>query len=121
PEPHRTDNEAGFVPAESALEKSIARIWEDLLQLERIGLNDNFFEIGGHSLLAAQLQARIGELLKIELPILKLFQYPTISSLSNFLQIGEPERMSFQKVHDRARRQKQVLAGRANATQRIAV
>jgi hypothetical protein len=59
--------------------------------------------------------------LKIELPILKLFQYPTISALAKFLQLGDAERMSFQKVHDRARRQKQVLAGRANATQKVAV
>jgi acyl carrier protein len=122
PQPEiRREGEAGFVAAQSELEKSLAKIWEQALQLERVGLNDNFFDLGGHSLLAAQVQARIGEALKVELPIIKLFQYPTVSALARYLSQDQKEGLSFQKIQDRARRQRQAFAWRSHSTQDAAV
>ncbi|HMC28675.1 MAG TPA: AMP-binding protein, partial [Verrucomicrobiae bacterium] len=116
PEIRRADGDSAFAPAQSELEKSLARIWEQVLQIERVGLNDNFFEIGGHSLLAAQVQARMSDILKVELPIIKLFQYPTISALAKYLNEDQKEVVSFQKVQDRARRQREAFAWRKQST-----
>ena len=63
-------------------EELLAAIWAEVLGLEKMGIEDNFFEIGGHSLKAMQAIARIGDTFSIELPLKKLFQLPTIAELS---------------------------------------
>lgn len=64
-------------PTESAL----ALIWEELLELDSVGVYDNFFEKGGHSLLAVQLSSRIKETFRVELPLRYIFEAPTIDKL----------------------------------------
>lgn len=59
-------------------EKRIAAIWTDLLQLETVGPNDNFFDLGGHSMLVAALQRRMQSELKCELSVAELFHSPTV-------------------------------------------
>jgi amino acid adenylation domain-containing protein len=83
------------------VEKSIAEIWRELLHVENVGLNDNFFDLGGHSLLVVEAQAKLRELLGFDLPVVKLFQYPTIHSLATFLKERGDE--SFEKIHARCR------------------
>ncbi len=62
------------------LEESLADIWRELLRVERVGRHDNFFEIGGHSLLAVQLVSRIRATLDVELPLRTLFASPSLSA-----------------------------------------
>ncbi|HXE41585.1 MAG TPA: phosphopantetheine-binding protein, partial [Candidatus Baltobacteraceae bacterium] len=83
------------------LEKTIAKIWQELLRVEKIGLHDNFFDLGGHSLLVVEAQAKLRESLGFDLPVVKLFQYPTISVLAIFLK--EHGNDSFENVHARCR------------------
>jgi acyl carrier protein len=97
--------QTAFTPVETELEKTIADIWQELLQVERVGLNDNFFDLGGHSLLLAQVHARLRDALQRDLPIIKLFQYPTIQSLATFLGEKTEEKISFADVQSRATRQ----------------
>ena len=70
------------VPPAGELESRIAGIWRELLNLDAVGVNDNFFEVGGHSLLAARMHRRLMEILGPALTIVDLFQYPTIRSLA---------------------------------------
>ena len=56
--------------------RSLARLWQEILRVDRVGGNDNFFESGGHSLLAMQLVRRIHDRFGIELPLQNLFQRP---------------------------------------------
>jgi len=58
------------------------------------------------------IQARMSEMLKVELPIIKLFQYPTISALAKYFHEDQKEVVSFQKVQDRARRQREAFSWR---------
>lgn len=83
PRPELTRASAYVAPTD-ALQKQLVEIWADLLQLpiDKIGIADNFFEIGGHSLLAVRLMARIAEMLYIELPISTLFEHATVQTLS---------------------------------------
>jgi acyl carrier protein len=113
----RSGHDRAFAPAQNQVEKRIVAIWQKLLHVEQIGLNDNFFELGGHSLLVVQAHARLSEEFQTELSILKLFQYPTISSLAMFLNEEQKEKVSFQKVRERARRQKGALGGRKQSNE----
>lgn len=74
-----------YAPARTPLEEVLARVWADVLQLARVGINDNFFEIGGHSLRATRLVARLQEIFSIELPLKDLFSAPTIARLAEAL------------------------------------
>jgi aryl carrier-like protein len=66
-------------------ERQIAGIWRDLLRLERVGVDDNFFDLGGHSLLMVRMQMRLREVLRSDVGIVDLFRYPTVASLAAFL------------------------------------
>ncbi|MFP4846278.1 amino acid adenylation domain-containing protein [Winogradskyella sp. PE311] len=68
------------------LEKDIAKIWSDLLCISEVGVDDNFFEMGGTSLLTQKVVVLIAEKLKIKVPITKLYQHPTIAQLVKFLE-----------------------------------
>jgi hypothetical protein len=69
----------------SGLEHSIAQIWQEVLHLEKVGLHDNFFDLGGHSLLLLQVHSTLSAYLKQDLAVLDLFNYPTISALSEHI------------------------------------
>ncbi len=66
-------------------ERAIAQVWQQLLGIERIGREDNFFDLGGHSLLLVQAHAALVETLGRALPVTDLFQFPTIQSLAAHL------------------------------------
>lgn len=76
-------------PADT-IEKTLAAIWQEVLKLEQIGVNDNFFDLGGHSLLLAQVKSKIDQSLHREVSMMELFEYPTIRSLARCLA-GETE------------------------------
>jgi len=72
-------------------EKRLAGLWTELLQLNPIGINDHFFELGGNSLLAVKMVADLQLKHQLKLPVTKLYQYPTIAGIAGFLDgIYEP-------------------------------
>lgn len=72
--------------AQSALEQTIAQIWSDVLGVKRVGREDNFFFIGGHSLLAMRVVVRLRETFAVELPAVALFSTPTVAGLAREIQ-----------------------------------
>lgn len=70
----------------SQLERQIAEVWAQLLHVSPIGLHDNFFDLGGHSLLMVQVQMSLQATLEKDLNIVDLFQYPTIATLAEAIQ-----------------------------------
>ncbi|MEK6278967.1 MAG: amino acid adenylation domain-containing protein [Acidobacteriota bacterium] len=84
PDMHGTPEET-YVAPQTELEQSLATIWQEVLGLERVGLSDNFFDLGGHSLLLVQVQSKLREHLDRPVPVLDLFKYPTIGSLAKHL------------------------------------
>jgi amino acid adenylation domain-containing protein len=82
PEGERPDLAAAYAPPQSELERVIAGIWQEALRLDRVGIHDNFFDLGGHSLLLAQVHARLREALGRELSLVDLFKNPTVQSLA---------------------------------------
>jgi len=87
PSPDNAFQESGedYVAARNPVEDVLAAIWAEVLSAERVSVTDNFFDLGGHSLLATQLTSRLQEAFKVEVPLRKLFECPTVESLSEFI------------------------------------
>jgi acyl carrier protein len=64
------------------LEEFIAEIWKELLGVERVGTEDHFFDLGGHSLQGVRLMSRIAEVFGIRLPVRKIFEAPRLRELA---------------------------------------
>jgi natural product biosynthesis luciferase-like monooxygenase protein len=91
-------------------ERVIAEIWQQVLKIDRAGVHDNFFDLGGHSLLMAQAHSLLQEKLSINVPLIKLLEHPTISSLAKFIgQESTTERPSLELGRDRAHKQRDAL------------
>ncbi|HWI60217.1 MAG TPA: beta-ketoacyl synthase N-terminal-like domain-containing protein, partial [Symbiobacteriaceae bacterium] len=88
PEPDglRPELAAAFVPPSTDLERTIAGIWASVLGVAKVGLNDNFFDLGGHSLLLVQVHSRLKEALQTDITLMDLFQYTTVSLLTERLR-----------------------------------
>jgi amino acid adenylation domain-containing protein len=82
-----------FVAPRTPMEENVAAIWADVLNVEKVGIHDDFFALGGHSLLATQIVAQIRTDLSVELPLHSLFSSPTVESLAAAVLelIGEDE------------------------------
>ena len=91
------------------MEQAIADIWKEVLKMDRVGVNDNFFDLGGHSLLMAQAHSRIQEIFSKRLPLIKILQHPTISSLARYIGQQEEEISFFEENKSRALKQRESL------------
>ncbi|MEA2604979.1 MAG: hypothetical protein QOF89_5971 [Acidobacteriota bacterium] len=74
----------------SELERTITALWQEELKVETVGVDDSFFDLGGHSLRMARVHARLKEALGREISLIELFQYPTVSSLARHLSGSTP-------------------------------
>ena len=79
-----------YVPPRDAIEQQLTHIWQEVLGVHSISIKDNFFDIGGHSLVAVRLMARIQKDFALNLPLATLFQSPTIEELATLLR-QQPE------------------------------
>jgi len=85
PAPDRPDLDTEFVAPRAGLEQAIAAIWAEVLHLERIGIHDTFFDLGGDSLSLSQMHGRLQLQLGADVPIVALFEHPTIHALASHL------------------------------------
>jgi acyl carrier protein len=84
------------------MERIVAAAWQDALGVPSVGMNDNFFDLGAHSLTVAEVQAKLQTELGREISILDLFQYSTVSALANYLAGTQ----SNSQISDRAQRRR---------------
>ena len=86
PDQTRPELEETFVAPRTPVEETLASIWAGVLKLDKVGIHDNFFDLGGHSLLGTQLISRIRDAFKLDLPLRNLFEAPTIDGLAQRMQ-----------------------------------
>lgn len=107
----RRDTEAGFEAPQTEVERLIARLWQDALQLESVGVHESFFDLGGHSLSIIRVHSKLKEVLGRDVPLLEMFNNPTIHSLAKFLSRPQATPTTAQESRTRAE-------GRREASQR---
>ena len=78
--------ETTYVAPSTPIETELAALWSQLLGVERVGIHDDFFEVGGHSLLVTQAVARIRDIFEVELPLRVLFKVSTVAELAQTIE-----------------------------------
>jgi acyl carrier protein len=91
PAPETAAAERPYIPPRTASEQTVADTWKEVLRLERVGAEDNFFDLGGHSLLLTQVVSRLRKVFKRELPIRWFFEVPTVAGLAGRIDAAERE------------------------------
>jgi len=91
PEGVRPELAVSFVAPRTREEQAVAAVWQEVLGVEKVGVYDNFFDLGGHSLLMVRVQARLCDAFGREVPVIDLFQHPTVGALARHLGAGEEE------------------------------
>lgn len=86
PEGLRSGARKAPIPPRDVYEQRLLQIWQDMFKVHPIGVRDNFFEIGGHSLLAVRLITQIRQEFRLQLPVTTVLQAPTIEALADLLR-----------------------------------
>ena len=109
-----------FVAPQSDVERQIASVWEELLNLEQVGVRDNFFDLGANSLLMVQANNILRQRVSPDLSLVSMFRFPTVAALAEHLSSGN-DRAAGQE-HDRSeQRGQQRRASQENRNRRQAL
>ncbi|RFA38532.1 phosphopantetheine-binding protein [Alkalilimnicola ehrlichii] len=75
-----------YVAPRNPTEERIAALWQELLNVEKVGVYDNFFQVGGNSLIASRLLYRIHDVFEVELPLSQLFEATTVAAIAEMVE-----------------------------------
>lgn len=103
----------GNTPAEAPstqLERTLVELWQRILRVERVGLDDNFFDLGGDSLMIVATHSTLQKTFEGEIPVTDLFEFTTIRTLARHLGEKKPSRPSFSEVQLQAQKQREAFA-----------
>ena len=81
----RPDLPYAYVAPRSVLQEVLLTVWRGILGIDKIGIDDDFFELGGDSVLATQIISRLREMFRMDLPLIVLFDAPTVEKLAQFM------------------------------------
>ncbi|WP_284415789.1 phosphopantetheine-binding protein, partial [Acidovorax sp. SUPP3334] len=110
----------GYEAPQGEIEEALAAIWAEVLGLERVGRNDHFFDIGGHSLLLVRVHRLLQSRCQVSLPLVQLFQYPTVAALARRIHQGASAAPAETAQADhRALRQRAALIQRRQSAERV--
>jgi amino acid adenylation domain-containing protein len=112
PETAQRSRNEHYVAPRNEIEATITCVWEEVLGVEQIGINDNFFDAGGHSLLMVQVHNKLTDLFDKKISIVEMFAKPTIGALAEYFSESTDRKPTFDKVMDRAARRRQAVSMR---------
>jgi amino acid adenylation domain-containing protein len=91
----RPELEVIYQPPQTEVEKTITDIWQEVLNVDNVGIHDNFFELGGHSLLLVQVHSKLQKIFQKDFLLVEMFQHPTVSHLAQYFSQESKEEISF--------------------------
>ncbi|MBW4617792.1 MAG: SDR family NAD(P)-dependent oxidoreductase [Cyanosarcina radialis HA8281-LM2] len=103
----KPQSQHGDIPPQNEIESTIGAIWQEMLGRERVSIRDNFFDLGGDSLLLVQVRSKLHAALNCEISTADLFEYPTIATLAAYLSQKQAGETSFDPIRERAKRQQE--------------
>jgi len=104
---------AAYVAPGSELEQQLVAVWQDVLGAQRVGVDDNFFDLGGNSLLVTRVHARIKPMFAREVRVVDLFRYPTVRLLASaFSDDDTTHSANRTRIQDRARKRRDAFSAR---------
>jgi acyl carrier protein len=98
PEGTRPRMNQAYEPPESELERRLSAIWSEVLEIDRVGIRDNFFDLGGHSLAAARVVSRVVKQFQLEIPLQSLFQSPTVADMAAVITVYQGKSLDEQSL-----------------------
>ncbi|MCJ8279751.1 MAG: phosphopantetheine-binding protein, partial [Rivularia sp. ALOHA_DT_140] len=104
-----------FVIPKTKIEQEIAQIWQEVLQIDKIGIHDNFFDLGGHSLLMVKVHSKLREKFSHDVSLVEMFRYPTISALVTYFSDASNKQHS----DNSSSRNEQFSTGKERLKQRL--
>ncbi|MFN3988465.1 MAG: phosphopantetheine-binding protein, partial [Rhodocyclaceae bacterium] len=122
PEPEYASN-AQYEAPQGEVEETLAAIWAEVLGMDRVGVSDNFFDLGGHSLLLIRVHRMLEDQLHPRLSLIDLFKYPTIPALAQRIKQGADDGAQADEAHmdvDVGQRRRAALLQRKRHMERIA-
>ncbi len=91
---NRAESDKTFTAPRTPVEEVLASDWSEVLKVDKVGTHDNFFDLGGNSLLAVQIVSRIRSAFSIEFPLRSLFEIPTIAEIAAMIEQNQAKRAS---------------------------
>lgn len=99
PDNRRPDLEVSYVAPRNDVEKTLSQIWAEVLSLDQVGVDDNFFDLGGNSLAGAGIITRVKEAFAVELPVGDLIGAPTVAQMSEIINHRHTDKTMVQPLH----------------------
>lgn len=110
PDGFRPKMAAQHIEPRTEMERVIANVWQETLGVEKVGINDNFFDLGGHSILIMQVRDRLRRASDKDLPVIEMFRYPTVSLLAERLSQEPNQQEPLQKIPLRGEARRESMA-----------
>jgi amino acid adenylation domain-containing protein len=112
PDSQRPELSSAYIAPRSAIERDIAAVWQEVLGIENVGVNDNFFDLGGHSLQAVQVHGKLHAKFEKNLLLFELFQFPTIAAMAKYISNDYTEESSAEQGVERAETRRELRSRR---------
>jgi amino acid adenylation domain-containing protein len=109
PDSLRSISEVAYVAPQTEVERIIATIWQEVLRVETVGIQDNFFDLGGHSLLLVQIRNKLQEAFSVDVSIIDMFKYPTVNALGKYLSQEHTGMLDLKHIYDRVKVRKKSI------------
>ncbi|NVM91279.1 amino acid adenylation domain-containing protein [Variovorax sp. SG517] len=121
PEPEGLGRATAYEAPQGHVARTLAAIWSEVLRVEQVGLHDNFFDLGGHSLLLIRAHRLLEDRLQATFPLVSLFKYPTVESLARWIEQGGAQAAAASAAggDERALRQRAAMLQRRKAAERV--
>jgi len=113
----RGENPTTYTPPQTDVERVIAETWQRILHVDRVGTHDNFFDLGANSLLMVQAHSHLRACLNLDLSLVDLFRYPTVSTLAAHLSATADNETGLQQSQERANTRLDAMQRRMAARQ----